>query len=95
MDRNPPTPLPLSAIGLLRLFKKSTKFDSEFFSEHNGARIFLLDEGIPLPLPLSISHCLPRAFKASSFYKEGGRGGREGGVGSFMPIALDKVFKAR
>lgn len=90
MDRNPPTPLPLSAIGLLRLFKKSTKFDSEFFSEHNGARIFLLDEGIPLPLPLSISHCLPRAFKASSFYKEGG-----GGVGSFMPIALDKVFKAR
>lgn len=79
VDRNlSPSP------SLLLLFKKSTKFDSEFFS-HNGAssRPSMKISLPPFHLSLS-SSCLQNSPSFCPFTR-----------GPFMPIALDKVFKAR
>lgn len=79
-----PPSLPPSPSLLLRLFKKSTKFDSGVLLAQwtLGSRRFLvlLDEDIPPTLPpLSSSRLQNPPFTR----------------GPFMPIALDKVFKAR
>lgn len=58
-----PPSLPPSPSLLLRLFKKSTKFDSEFFS-HNGRSDLAAFSFFSMKISLLPSpHCLPRAFK--------------------------------
>lgn len=61
VDRN--LSLPPSPSLLLRLFKKSTKFDSEFFS-HNGRSDLAAFSFFSMKISLLPSpHCLPHAFK--------------------------------
>lgn len=86
VDRNlSPSP------SLLLLFKKSTKFDSEFFS-HNGARISPLSRSSPPSMKISLP---PFHLSLSSSRLQNSPSFCPFTRGPFMPIALDKVFKAR